>query len=54
MQIRKDVKKYQVELDRNKVKVLMSKFEIQQNNKLENELEKINDLVIKETRLWII
>ncbi|MDR0771984.1 MAG: hypothetical protein LBF15_02835 [Candidatus Peribacteria bacterium] len=54
MQIRKDVKMYQVELDRKNIKILMSKFEIQQNNKLDSDLEKINDLITKETKLRTI
>jgi hypothetical protein len=52
-EIRKASKEITIEIDRTKVKILMSKFEIQQNNKIEQELEKIKHFWIKDTILRV-
>ena len=53
MKVRKKTKEYEVEIDKNKVKILMSKFEIQQNDKIKDELNKIEILVEKTRKLWL-
>lgn len=43
-----------MEIDAKKMKILMTKFEIFQNDKIENELEEINKIYLKEKKLWWI
>ena len=44
-------KEYKIQLDRNRIKIFMSKFEILQNNKILNELSIIQDIFEKRKKL---
>ena len=52
IKVRKKSKENQIELSRQNIRVLMSKFEILQNNKLHHELKNQEELVKQETTLW--
>lgn len=51
LDIRKDAKEYYMEIDSKKMKILMSKFEIFQNHKIEHELNEIEKVYKKEKQL---
>ena len=46
-------KEMYMEISRKQIKILMSKFEILQNNKFEQEMEPIESLTKEMTSLWI-
>lgn len=52
--IRKEAKDLYIKVDSEKVKILMSKFEILQNNKIENETENLEEIIKKIGKLWWI
>jgi ABC-type multidrug transport system fused ATPase/permease subunit len=50
--IRKVSKELDIEMDHKKIKILMSKFEILQNNKIDYEIKEIHTIYWKYKKLW--
>jgi len=51
-EIRKVSKELDIEMDHKKIKILMSKFEILQNNKIDYEINEIKTIYSKYKKLW--